>query len=152
MGSAATAVVATLYERLASSVMVVVTPSPTQATETRADLEILLGQDTAYLFPQREALPYESSEPHLEIGGIRVETVEALLGGRTRLLVTTLRALQERSPIPSGLADLRITLHVGEKSGFQMLLNGLSERGFEHRRLDGALPEGHGCSLHPAAV
>ena len=81
MGSAATAVVAALHERLGTRVLVVVTPSPTHAAETEADLEILLGRNTSYLFPQREALPYESSEPHLEIGGLRVEAVEALLGG-----------------------------------------------------------------------
>ena len=131
MGSAATAVVAALHERLGTRVLVVVTPSPTHAAETEADLEILLGRNTSYLFPQREALPYESSEPHLEIGGLRVEAVEALLGGRARLIVTTVRALQERSPIPSRLAELRITLTVGEEAGFLVLLDGLSERGFE---------------------
>jgi len=131
VGSATTAVVAALHERLATRVLVVVTASPTKAAEAEADLEMLLGRDTSYLFPQREALPYESSEPHLEIGGLRVEAVEALLGGRARLMVTTVRALQERSPIPSGLADLRVTLRVGEEAGFQVLLDELSERGFE---------------------
>ncbi|HID24099.1 MAG TPA: hypothetical protein EYP14_17090, partial [Planctomycetaceae bacterium] len=72
--------------------------------EIEVDLELLLGEGIPFLFPQREARPYESSEPHLEIGALRVEAVEALLGGRTRLLVTTLRALQERAPIPAELA------------------------------------------------
>jgi transcription-repair coupling factor (superfamily II helicase) len=95
------------------------------------DLEIFLGEGTSFLFPQREARPYESSEPHLEIGALRVEAVEALLGGRTRLLVTTLRALQERAPIPADLAGLRLTLRVGEKVGFQVLIADLLERRFE---------------------
>ena len=78
MGSATTAVVAALHERLAARVLVVVTASPAKAAETEADLEMLLGRDTSYLFPQREALPYESSEPHWEIGGLRAEAVGAL--------------------------------------------------------------------------
>ena len=131
IGSSAIASVAALHERLSTRLLVVVAPSPGRAMEIEADLEILLGEGTSFLFPQREARPYESSEPHLEIGGLRVEAVEALLGGRTRLLVTTLRALQERAPIPAELAGLRITLRVGEEVGFQSLIEDLAERGFE---------------------
>ncbi len=131
IGSASTAVVAALHKRSATRVLVVVAPSPKAATDAEADLEILLGRGESFLFPQREALPYESSEPHLEIGGLRVEAVEALLGGRARLMVTTLRALQERAPIPAGLAELRITLQTGQEPGFQQLVKDLDERGFE---------------------
>ena len=131
IGSASTAVVAALHERFATRVLVVVAPSPQAATDAEADLEVLLGRKESFLFPQREALPYESNEPHLEIGGLRVEAVEALLGGRARLMVTTLRALQERAPIPAGLAELRITLRTGQEPGFQRLVQDLDERGFE---------------------
>ena len=131
VGSAATASVAALHERFSTRLLVVVAPSPRQAIEIEVDLELLLGEGTSFLFPQREARPYESSEPHLEIGALRVEAVEALLGGRTRLLVTTLRALQERAPIPAELAGLRLTLRVGEEVGFRTLVGDLAERGFE---------------------
>lgn len=131
VGSAATAVAAALHEQLSTRVLVVVAPSPKSATDAEADLEMLLGREESFLFPQREALPYESNEPHLEIGGLRVEAVEALLGGRARLMVTTLRALQERAPIPAGLAGLRITLQTGQESGFQRLVTDLDDRGFE---------------------
>ena len=104
---------------------------PRRAIEIEVDLELLLGEGKSFLFPQREARPYESSEPHLEIGALRVEAVEALLEGRTRLLVTTLRALQERAPIPAELAGLRLTLRVGEEVGFRTLIGDLAERGFE---------------------
>ena len=39
---------------------------------------VLDREDESHLYPQKEALPYEESEPHLEIGGLRVEAVEAL--------------------------------------------------------------------------
>ena len=131
IGSAASATVAALHEHSPNRLLVVVAPSPRRAIEIEVDLELFLGEGTSFLFPQREARPYESSEPHLEIGALRVEAVEALLGGRTRLLVTTLRALQERAPIPDALAGLRLTLRVGEEAGFQTLIEDLTERGFE---------------------
>ena len=131
IGSAATAAVAALHRHFPTRLLVVVAPSPRRAIEIEIDLELLLGEGTSFLFPQREARPYESSEPHLEIGALRVEAVEALLGGRTRLLVTTLRALQERAPIPAELAGLRISLRVGKEAGFQRLIGDLAERGFE---------------------
>jgi hypothetical protein len=38
---------------------VVVAPGPDAAEQTVADLESLLGEGTALLYPQRESLPYE---------------------------------------------------------------------------------------------
>ncbi len=131
VGASATASVAALHQNLSTSLLVVVAPSPRKAIEIEVDLELFLRQGSSFLFPQREARPYESSEPHLEIGALRVEAVEALLGGRTRLIVTTLRALQERAPIPTELDGLRISLRVGEEVGFQRLINDLLERGFD---------------------
>ena len=46
-------------------------------------------------------------------------------------MVTTARALQERVPIPSGLADLRATFAVGDALVFSDLPALLEERGFE---------------------
>ena len=114
-----------------------------------ADLEALLGERTASrLYPQKEALPYEESEPHLEIGGLRVEAVEALFSGRSHILVTTPRALQERVPIPAHLARLRLTLRVGDTVDLHDLAGTLEEPGLRARaagRGGGAVrgPRGH---------
>ena len=129
-GSARTALVAALH-RLTNRVLVVVTSDPAAAAAAEADIESLLGETRSALYPQREALPYESTEPHLEIGGLRVEAVEALFSGRTRLFVTTLRALQERAPVPDRLARLRLTVQIGQEHGFTTLMTSLEERGFE---------------------
>jgi transcription-repair coupling factor (superfamily II helicase) len=94
-------------------------------------MESLLGPSESYLFPQKEALPYDSSEPHLEVGGLRIEALEAIFSGRGRLLVTTLRALQERAPVPSSLAELRLSLSLGQEPGFHWLVEALESRGFE---------------------
>ena len=131
VGSSGCTVLATLHRRVPEKVAVAVTRDPAAAAAVEADLESLLGQGESYLYPQREALPYESGEPHLEIGGMRVEAVEALFSGRARLLVTTLKALQERAPVPDRLADLRMSLSTGDTLPFQELLDHLETRGFE---------------------
>lgn len=130
-GSAAAATVAALHHERPDRILVAVLGDPRQAAAAEADLETLLGESAVRLFPQREALPYEADEPHLEIGGLRVEAIEGVFAGRTRVLVTTVRALQERIPVPERLAELRLTLTVGDHSGFQALITGLEARGFD---------------------
>jgi transcription-repair coupling factor (superfamily II helicase) len=83
---------------------------PEEAEQAAADLEALLGEGAVHLYPQRESLPYEEGEPHLEIGGLRVEALEALLSGRASMLVTTPRAVQELSRPSMGCDDLRLEL------------------------------------------
>lgn len=130
-GSAASTLVATLHQAAPDRVLVVMARSPQSAAAVEADLEVLLGEGEARIYPQREGLPYESEERHLEIGGLRVEAVEALLTGRSRVLVTTLRALQERAPVPDRLSHLRLTLEKGESWPFPLLVEELENRGFE---------------------
>jgi transcription-repair coupling factor (superfamily II helicase) len=133
VGSSGTALTAALHEHEQDRIFIVVAPGPTEAASVEADLEVLLGEGTAVLYPQRESLPYESGESHLEIGGLRVEAVESLLSARARILVTTPRALQERTPLPRHLADLRITLQVGQEILFTELVEALEARGFDRR-------------------
>ncbi|HSR43044.1 MAG TPA: hypothetical protein VLL48_12745, partial [Longimicrobiales bacterium] len=135
VGSTVAATAAALHRAEPDRVIVLVARDPAAATSAEADLTTFLGEGEAFLYPQRETLPYESGEPHLEIGGLRVEAVEALFSGRTRLLVTTPRALQEKAPMPGRLAELRLTLSRGEAQGFQALLNRLDDRGFERSPL-----------------
>ena len=109
-GSSAAVLLAALARRRAQRVFVVVTATPSDAERWLADLQMLAG-DVAALYPQREALGAE--EPHVEIAGERIETIEALLSGRIRLLVTTARASAERTGVPAALGDVRLSLQVG---------------------------------------
>jgi len=131
-GSLAPAIVAALHRASPERVFIAVAESPQAAVAAEADLEAILDRrGESYLYPQKEALPYEESEPHVEIGGLRVEAVEALFSGRAKVVVTTARALQERVPIPARLAELRQTLRVGEELAFGDLVASLEQRGFE---------------------
>ncbi len=106
-GSAPAAVVAALARRLPQRVFAVVAPTPTDAERWLADLRVL-ADDAARLYPQREALGAE--EPHFEIAGERIETLEALLAGAVRIVVTTARATAEKTGVPAALAGARLEL------------------------------------------
>src|SRR5690606_164640 len=132
VGSLAQAVVAALHRARPERVFVIVGDDPRSGMSAEADLRVLLGEDgPVHLFPQKEALPYEENEPHLEIGGLRVEAVEALFSGRAKILVTTARGLQERIPVPADLAALRRTLRVGDVTDFGALVHQLESWGFD---------------------
>src|SRR5438270_3313861 len=123
-GSSPAVLVAALARRLPQRVFVVVTPTPTDAERWLADARAL-GGDAAALYPQREALGAE--EPHVEIAGERIETLEALLSGRIRLLVTTARASAERTGVPAALGDMRLSLEAGPGQRFADVVRRLEQ-------------------------
>ncbi|HKP76540.1 MAG TPA: transcription-repair coupling factor, partial [Longimicrobiaceae bacterium] len=129
--SAPLVLAAALHRARRERLWVLVATRPEDAEQAAADLEALLGEGAVYLYPQRESLPYEEAEPHLEIGGARVEALEALLSGRASLLVTTARAMQELSPAVEGLDDLRLELRTGERVRLPELAATLEGMGFE---------------------
>jgi transcription-repair coupling factor (superfamily II helicase) len=92
--------------------VVVVATTPGEAERWLTDLTLLTDGAVA-LYPQREALGEE--EPHYEIAGERAETLEALLRGQVRIVVTTARATAERTLVPAALDRLRLRLAAGEK-------------------------------------
>ena len=129
VGSSRAAVIAALLPEV--PVFLVVADAPAGAIDIEADLETLVGLEASHLFPQRESLPYESTEPHLEVAGRRIEAVEALLAGRTQVLVTTPRGLQERSALPTALSDLALDLEANGVLPFKALSQRLENMGFE---------------------
>jgi transcription-repair coupling factor (superfamily II helicase) len=140
-GSASSLLVGALADASPQRMWVVVTAGPNEADAAEADLQSILGENSVVLYPQRETLPYEAAEHHFEVSGLRVEALEALLAGRTHVLVTTVRALQERAEIPTGLADLRLTLKVGDTIRPTQLAERLDAMGFEKAPLVEAVGE-----------
>ena len=122
-------VVGALATQDPSRLWIVAAPSPGAAANWSGDLETLLGPDGVAYYPQREAMVGDEEDSHLEISGQRIEALESVMAGRTRILVTTRRALQERAPIPDGLADLRLELSVGDTLAPTDLVSSLEERG-----------------------
>ena len=85
-GASPAAIAAVLGDRV-SGVIVVVADTPGGGDEVFDDLRSLTDDDRVRYFPQRETLPYEDADPHLEISGQRVEALGRMLSGRARLLV-----------------------------------------------------------------
>ena len=133
-GSSAAVLVAALARRLPQRVFVVLTPTPGDAERWLADAQALVGSVVG-LYPQREGLGAE--EPHFEIAGERIESVEALLHGAVRVLVTTARASAERTGVPAALHAMRLVLEPGrgtaepERVGLSVAAERLAVMGYE---------------------
>ncbi|MDQ3605951.1 MAG: hypothetical protein M3418_07185, partial [Gemmatimonadota bacterium] len=128
-GSSPILLVGALHSARPERIWLVVAPGPEAADQAMADFEAIVGDGRAFLYPQRESLPYEEGETHLEIGGLRVEALDALLAGRAAVLVTTARAMQELAPAVQGLADLRLELRAGQEIRPAELARRLEEMG-----------------------
>jgi transcription-repair coupling factor (superfamily II helicase) len=112
-GSSPAVLVATLARRLPQRVFAVLAPTPADGERWLADLQALLGAEATALYPQRESLG--ADEPHYELAGERIETVEALLRGAVRVLITTARASAERTAVPAALEQARLVIEVSKE-------------------------------------
>lgn len=127
-GSSPAVLVAAIAQDVPQRVLLVVTASPAEAERWESDLAVLLGP-TARLYPQREA--YGEEEPHYEIAGERVETLDALLAGDARVVVTTLTATVERTRMTHALAAGRIELVTGHRGRPAEVITQLDALGYE---------------------
>src|SRR5439155_24576678 len=128
-GSDDAALLATLARRLPSRFFVVATESVTEAERWLADLGTLLEDTPFALYPPREG--FGEAEPHMEVAGERVETLERLTRGEIRILRTTSRALLERTRMPRALRDRRVGLRKGGIHRLEELTSHLEMMGFE---------------------
>jgi len=128
-GSADATLVAALARRLPTRFLVVVADGVPLAERLLADLHTLIDETPVGLYPPREG--FGEVEPHVEVAGERVETLERLSRGEIRVLLTTPRALLERTRLPGALEDLRIELRKGDVRRPTELAAHLERIGFE---------------------
>jgi transcription-repair coupling factor (superfamily II helicase) len=126
-GSSGAALVAWLGQAFPQRLLTIVAPTPADAERWLTDLAHLTDAPTA-LYPQREALGED--EPHYEIAGERAETIQVLLEGRLRVLITTARATAERTLLPAALERLRLTLTVGDRRSPAEVARALEAMGY----------------------
>ena len=126
-GSSGAVLAAALAEDAPQRMLVIVTTTASRAEGWHADLAGL-ADTAARFYPQREALGEE--EPHYEIAGERVETLDAIVAGRTRIVVTTVRATAERTRVPRALARARLELAVGATDRPQDVVARLEAMGY----------------------
>ena len=128
-GSADATVIAALARRLPNRFVLVAADGLPEAERWLADLETLLGDLPVALYPPREG--FGEAEPHMEVAGERVETLERLTRGELRILLTTARALAEKTRTPRALHDLRVELRKGATHRLGELAAHLESIGFD---------------------
>ncbi|MCC6774751.1 MAG: transcription-repair coupling factor [Gemmatimonadaceae bacterium] len=128
-GSSDAVLVAALARRFPQRFFVVVTDAVADAERWLADLHALGGDEAAALYPPREG--FGEVEPHAEIAGERVETLERVSRGAVRVLLTTARALLERTALPLTLGAARLELRKGDVRRPEELAAHLESIGFE---------------------
>lgn len=128
-GSSDAVLVAALARRHPNRFFVVVGDAVGDAERWLADLELLLDEAPVALYPPREG--YGNEEIHAEIAGERVETLERVSRGGVQVLLTTARALLERTGLPQALGASRLDLRQGDSMRPEDLASHLDSIGFE---------------------
>jgi transcription-repair coupling factor (superfamily II helicase) len=128
-GSADAAFVAALARALPQRLVVVITDQVGDAERWLADLQSLVDDIPVALYPPREG--FGEVEPHAEVAGERVETLEKLGRSGVRLLLTTARAVLEQTSLPRALAGARLELRKGDVRRLEDLTAHLESIGFE---------------------
>ncbi|MDP9176365.1 MAG: DEAD/DEAH box helicase, partial [Gemmatimonadota bacterium] len=128
-GSSDSVVTAALSRQGPGRFFVVVAESVAAAERWLADLESLDDELPVAFYPPREG--FGEAEPHAEVAGERVETLERLARGDVRILLTTARALLERTQLPRALAHTRLELRKGDTRRPEDLATHLVSIGFE---------------------
>jgi transcription-repair coupling factor (superfamily II helicase) len=128
-GSSDALLVATLARDLPHRLFLVVTDQLADAERWLADLQTLDDALPVALYPPREG--FGEVEPHAEVAGERVETLEQLARGAVRVLLTTSRALLERTSLPAALRGARRELRKGDTHRPESLAAHLEAVGFE---------------------
>jgi transcription-repair coupling factor (superfamily II helicase) len=100
-----------------------------EAERWLADLDALAIDGAVALYPPREG--FGEVEPHLEVAGERVETLERVARGEVRTLVTTARAILERTRLPAAVRNSRLELKPGQTQKLDALIAHLESVGFE---------------------
>ncbi len=129
IGSSDAVAVGALARVMSQRAFVVVTDQLSDAERWLADLETLLDDLPVALYPPREG--FGEVEPHAEVAGERVETLERLSRSDVRVLLTTSRALLERTSLPSALRGARVELRKGDVRKPSDLADHLESVGFE---------------------
>ncbi len=128
-GSSASAMVAALARRLERRFFVVVAENVADAERWLADLDALGDSSRVAFYPPRES--FGEAEPHAEVAGERVETLERAARGDVRILITTARAILEKTRLPFALETGKLELRRGDVHRPSDLATHLEAIGFE---------------------
>jgi len=128
-GSSDAVFIAALARAEPQRLLVIIADQVAEAERWLADLQALIDDIPVALYPPREG--FGEVEPHAEVAGERVETLEKLARSGVRLFVTTARAVLEQTQLPRALANARLELRKGDVRRPEELAAHLESIGFE---------------------
>ncbi|HJP60997.1 MAG TPA: CarD family transcriptional regulator, partial [Gemmatimonadaceae bacterium] len=128
-GSSDAVLIAGLAGVLRGRFFVVVSDDIADSERWLADLTTLVEPEAVAFYPPRES--FGEAEAHAEVAGERVETLERIGRGDLRIVVTTSRALLERTQLPRALASARLEIRKGDTRRPEELASHLESIGFE---------------------
>jgi transcription-repair coupling factor (superfamily II helicase) len=128
-GSSDAVLLAALARRFPTRFFVLLADGIPVAERWLADLQALVDDAPIALYPPREG--FGEAEPHAEVAGERVETLERVGRGEVRILLTTARAVLERTRLPVAIREGRVELRPGDTWRLEALAAHLEAIGFE---------------------
>ena len=129
VGSSDAVLIAALAQHEPNRLIAVIADQLPEAERWLADLQSVIGDGAVALYPPREG--FGEVEPHAEVAGERVETLERMTRGGVRILLTTARAVLERTRLPRALTSSRLELRAGDTHRLEALGAHLEGVGFE---------------------
>lgn len=129
-GSLTAFAIAQASKTLTHPVLVVCSDSD-RAENLRDDLEKILDDEHVGLFPSPDLSPYDRRSPHLDVVGLRVESMDLLTRDEPGVVVAPLEALLSPTLSPE-IFDLALReIKVGDEQAPQSLADHLVECGYE---------------------
>ncbi len=134
MGSSKTLLAAVLRKQF-PHVWVVVAPGLSDAEHVYDDLVTYLGDGVVKLFSEWETLPYERRSPLSTITETRLVTLNKLLQGESLVVVTTPKAMMQRTLSRRLLADATMQITLGGSLSTQGFARSMADMGYRRVRM-----------------
>jgi transcription-repair coupling factor (superfamily II helicase) len=133
-GSSKTLLTAVLRRRFPHA-WVVVAPGLSDAEHIYDDMVTYLGKESVQLFSEWETLPYERRSPLSSITESRLVTLNRLLQGEPLVVVTTPKAMMQRSLSRRLLTDATIRIKPGAALSTQAFARGMADMGYRRVKM-----------------
>ncbi|MFQ6132013.1 MAG: transcription-repair coupling factor [Armatimonadota bacterium] len=137
-GAGKSLLIAALRRRLDAPCLVI-TFNNEQATKFAGDLQAFTDDDPeqpqVLLFPATESVIYDGAAPDRELRARRMDTLNALLTGRARIVVAPINAALQRLAPPSAYEDLLLEVKAGDSLDLGILVEHLLANGYHRASL-----------------
>lgn len=134
IGSSKTLLAAVLRKRLPHT-WVIIAPNLSDAEHIQDDLLTYLPDDQILLFSEWETLPYERRSPLTSITESRLVALDRLMAGESLIIVTTPKAIMQRTLPRRLLKDVTIRVERGQRLELETFTSSLADLGYRRIRM-----------------